>query len=527
MADYREGIKKDVAEIKFLIHDLRVERFINEVIHFHVTLDTDLEIYGIDQAQVLHGQDLEVLKAQAVRLRKAYQDYSNAVTNFSPDRTILLTGRNYIDTIYAICELILNPLWGRIDRTMDFLPPDSRSAGSRLLYRNCVNWISGVRRRIRHFLEEQATGQVVEDFDVGAEIDELTRGVIYGYVAEKSSARVDLQLAQLDSAVLRGNLPRFRRMYFNLIMNAVDALRDQKVGIIRTTARVNGDRVVMEVTDDGSGMTPQKKQQLLTDKESLDGELHSLGFVFVRQTVGEFQGELSIDSEPGAGTTITISFPHLPGKEVNRRGPSSQEEYGLRPRPLQAPEPPSPRPTAAPVSSPAAPAPKSTAGGSWGKTVLEDYRASRAQFPGSIFAISIAEDDEVDCFTHKPYERYYNITHEDLSPMLFQATIRGRLEEDDEKNLVLILKPPQSVAEYFELKEIAQSERSAPRHLQMVHDEYIRVARTLIATGMSAETAVLLADAQRYFPDQEQFLTDDSFPLELLAQQKLVSEEES
>ena len=42
MPDYTEGAKKDVAEIKFLIHDLRVERFINEVIHFHVTLNTDL-----------------------------------------------------------------------------------------------------------------------------------------------------------------------------------------------------------------------------------------------------------------------------------------------------------------------------------------------------------------------------------------------------------------------------------------------------------------------------------------------------
>ena len=40
MTDYKEGIKKEVAEVKFLIHDLRVERFINEVIHFHVTLNT-------------------------------------------------------------------------------------------------------------------------------------------------------------------------------------------------------------------------------------------------------------------------------------------------------------------------------------------------------------------------------------------------------------------------------------------------------------------------------------------------------
>jgi signal transduction histidine kinase len=329
MADYTEGIKREVAEIKFLIHDLRVERFINEVIHFHVTLDTDLEIYSINQAQVLHGEDLQVLKEQAVSLRRAFQDYSNAVKNFSPDRTILLTGRKYIDTIHSICELVLNPLWGRIDKVLDFLPPDSRSVGSRLLYRNCVNWIGGVRRRIRNFLAEQETGQVREEFDIAIEIEDLTRNVIQGYVTEKSAARVELQLGQLDSAVLNGNLPRFRRMYFNLIMNAVDALASRKVGVLRTSARVEGDRVVLRVTDDGAGMTAEKKHALLTDRETLDGELHSLGFVFVRQTIAEFQGELSIDSELGKGTTITIRFPYLPGKTVTRRGPSSQEEYGM------------------------------------------------------------------------------------------------------------------------------------------------------------------------------------------------------
>ena len=56
--DYREGIKKDVAEIKFLIHDLRVEGFFNDILHYQVTLNTDLEIYNIEQAQVLHGADV-------------------------------------------------------------------------------------------------------------------------------------------------------------------------------------------------------------------------------------------------------------------------------------------------------------------------------------------------------------------------------------------------------------------------------------------------------------------------------------
>ncbi|MBW1685460.1 MAG: ATP-binding protein [Deltaproteobacteria bacterium] len=533
MADYKEGIKKEVAEIKFLIHDLRVERFINDVIHFHVTLDTDLEIYSVDQAQAMHGEDLQVLKAQAAILRKAFQDYSNAVKNFSPDRTILLTGRKYIDTIYSICELILNPLWGRIDKVLDFLPPDSRSVCSRLQYRNCVNWIAGVRRRIRYFLDEEESGEVCEEFDVAAEIEDLTRNVIQGYVAEKGAARVELQLGQLDSAVLYGNLPRFRRMYFNLIMNAVDAMSDQKVGILRTTELVGGDRVVLQVRDDGAGMTQEKRQVLLTDRETLDGDLHSLGFVFVRQTIDEFQGELSIDSELGKGTTITIRFPYLPGKTAVRQSPSSHEEYGFLPSTESAPRQPDAPAAAVPAPSGAAAADGVEGGqGMDGRTlcgnmIFEDYQASRAQFPGSIFAIAITEDDEVDCFTHRAYERHWNITHEDLAPMLFQSTIRGRLEEDEEKTPVLILKPPHSLAEYFELKEVPQGERSPAKHLQMVHDEYIRVARKLIATGMPPQIGLLLADAPRYFPEGEELQAEESFPLEMLAGQRLASEEQS
>jgi hypothetical protein len=163
----------------------------------------------------------------------------------------------------------------------------------------------------------------------------------------------------------------------------------------------------------------------------------------------------------------------------------------------------------------------------YGSVVFEAYQASRAQFPGSIFAIAITEDDEVDCFTCRPYERHWNVTHEDLAPMLFQSTMRGRLEEDEEKVPMLILKPPQSLAEYFDLKEVPQSERSAAKHLQMVHDEYVRVARKLIATGMPPQIGLLLADAGRYFPEDEELQAEDPFPLEMLANQRLASEERS
>src|SRR3989304_2891286 len=122
MPDYTEGIKKEVAEVKFLIHDLRVEGFVNEILHYHVTLNTDLEIYNIEQAQVLHGADVQELKVTLGVLRRAYQDYSNAVKSFSPDQTVLLLGRRYVDAIDETCHLILSPLWGRSDQGLTFLP---------------------------------------------------------------------------------------------------------------------------------------------------------------------------------------------------------------------------------------------------------------------------------------------------------------------------------------------------------------------------------------------------------------------
>src|SRR5665811_2568227 len=86
---------------------------------------------------------------------------------------------------------------------------------------------------------------------------------------------------------------------------------------------------VLTVRDDGSGMPPSKIQQLLADRESLDGELHSLGFVFVRQTVADLGGRLLIDSNLGKGTTVTVRLPHLRGVPIPPRRGSFCKEYDV------------------------------------------------------------------------------------------------------------------------------------------------------------------------------------------------------
>jgi Histidine kinase-, DNA gyrase B-, and HSP90-like ATPase len=515
--DYTTGPKKDVAEIKFLIHDLRVESFFNEVVHYHVTLDTDLEIYSADQAQVLHAADLEELKAKARDVRRTFQEYQTAVKSFSPDRTVIVAGRRYIQAIWDMCELVLHPLWGRTDQVLSFLPPESRSVRSRSHYRNCLRWICGVYYRLEHFLAEQEGRDVFEEFDIADDLEDFTRHVVYGYVVEKSGARVELRLDLQGPAVLGGNRHRFRRMYFNLVMNAVDAMSARKVGVIHVSSRIEGGRVVFEVSDNGAGMAPEKIAQLLADKVTLDGELHSLGFVFVRQTVADFEGQLEIHSQPGEGTTVRVRLPYRPDAVPPPRPRSRCEKYGSPEEAQRL------RVGLHGRESEPAPRPGREEGG-WGEAILEDYRVSDAPHPGSIFAIAITEHDEVDYFTHRPYERLWNITHEDLAPTFFQATVRGRLEDDEEKKPVLILKAPQNLREYFEFKELPEDERSAGTYDRMVHDEYIRIARKLIATGMDGGTSVLLTDIPRLFPGCRELLEREPVELEVVARQRLSGE---
>ena len=518
MVEHPEGLKREVAEIKFLIHDLRVEKFINEVIHFHATVNTDLEIHNVEQAQAFHDEDLQELKSRAVIQRKALENYNNAVKSFLPDETILAAGRDYVQAVYNTCEFILDERWEQTESFLSLLPETSRSVGSYRHCLNCTRWISGVYYRIHYFMEEK-DHDLYETFDVSEELRDFIRNVVYSYVTEKSNARIEVRLDRLDPAVLGGNRHRFRRMIFNLVMNSVDAMSHKKVGVLTISDLVDGDSVILRVRDIGTGMTTEKIKQLMTDKENLDGELNSLGFVFVRQTVADFNGSLSIDSVVDKGTTISIHFPRMVGAVATPREAVERENVELSQKidKLRAEE------RAAYLKKTAK---QGNGHDTCGETIYGDYLVSNAQFPGAIFAIAVTDDNEIELFTHRPYERHWNITHEDLSPMLFEATVRGRLEEEEDKTPTLIFKSPQNVQEYFEFKGVPEEDRSTDNYFKMVRDELIRISRVIIDTGMPADIGVRVTDVMKFFHNNKELAEQEPFPLETMARLNQHSEKD-
>ena len=112
---------------------------------------------------------------------------------------------------------------------------------------------------------------------------------------------------------------QLQQVVLNLIVNAEQAIvlargEEASVGhILIRTRRLAGDRVALEVSDDGPGIPAENVARIFdpffTTKPPGIGT--GLGLSIVYGIVQEHGGEVSVDSLQGRGTTLTVELPAL------------------------------------------------------------------------------------------------------------------------------------------------------------------------------------------------------------------------
>ncbi len=96
----------------------------------------------------------------------------------------------------------------------------------------------------------------------------------------------------------------------NLSMNAADAMKNTGGKLQIKTAYQNR-RVAMSITDSGCGISPEHQEQIFepffSTKTEIDGT--GLGLAIAYSIIKNHAGEIGFTSEPGKGTTFSISLP--------------------------------------------------------------------------------------------------------------------------------------------------------------------------------------------------------------------------
>lgn len=126
-------------------------------------------------------------------------------------------------------------------------------------------------------------------------------------------------------APVRADPTQVRQVLLNLILNALDALPDG-AGSVTVRVRVEAPdkaalrqgydfrrnaepTVVLEVSDDGSGMSDETLRRLFEPLYTTKPNGHGIGLAAVLGIVRSHGGALSVESRPAAGTRVRIFLP--------------------------------------------------------------------------------------------------------------------------------------------------------------------------------------------------------------------------
>jgi signal transduction histidine kinase len=142
---------------------------------------------------------------------------------------------------------------------------------------------------------------------------------ILARVVNAAEPRAQRQAVALETTLaaalppVRGNAAELEQAFADIVANALEASPTQSVVTVRTSHAA--DRVQVEVTDVGRGMTPQDAERALEPFfTTRAGEGRAgLGLSLAHGIITEHTGRLHIDTRPGRGTTLCAQFPPLAG----------------------------------------------------------------------------------------------------------------------------------------------------------------------------------------------------------------------
>jgi signal transduction histidine kinase len=151
------------------------------------------------------------------------------------------------------------------------------------------------------------------------EIGELTRSVVQKLTSYAQNKKIELVFdRQISDDVIgrnfRSDPSKLRLILENLILNAINWSHSNSQVTVRLYEQEN--MVQLQVSDDGIGIKKEDQEVIFDRFIQLDQRIftdnpgHGLGLSIVKAYCEILDGSISVESEPGKGSTFTIWIPN-------------------------------------------------------------------------------------------------------------------------------------------------------------------------------------------------------------------------
>ena len=142
----------------------------------------------------------------------------------------------------------------------------------------------------------------------------LLNSIAEKFAPQAHAANVDIRVETASLPAFTGDGDRLAQVFTNLVDNALKFT--PAGGSITLRAAQASSGIQVEVADTGAGISPEALPHIFdrfyqADPSRPGGQKHGsgLGLAIVKEIVGAHGGKISVRSEPGTGSTFSVSLP--------------------------------------------------------------------------------------------------------------------------------------------------------------------------------------------------------------------------
>ncbi|HUH12863.1 MAG TPA: HAMP domain-containing sensor histidine kinase, partial [Longimicrobiales bacterium] len=183
-----------------------------------------------------------------------------------------------------------------------------------------IDRLSDIARAFSRYGAPPEAAGPLEGVDVEATVRETLALYRSGETGVRYPSRIEGPLPR--AAARTGEL---KEVLVNLLENARAAVGAQ--GRVEVSAAVEGERIRLQVSDDGEGIPAELLPRVFEPQFSTRSAGTGLGLAIVRRLIESWGGDVAVESQVGGGTTVTVWLPLAEPEQAKAGGrPSSPEK---------------------------------------------------------------------------------------------------------------------------------------------------------------------------------------------------------